>query len=150
MKGEKAKELFLQGYNCAQAVALAYEDMLDIPSEQIAKLVSGFGGGIARMREVCGSVSGAVFVISSLYGYNDPKDFDGKKQLYCDIQYFCKEFQKANGSIVCRELLGLDSKGADTPSPEPRTDSYYKKRPCAELIKSSADILEKFINQKNA
>lgn len=149
MRGERAKELFLQGYNCAQAVALAYEDMLDIPPDQIAKMVSGFGGGISRMREVCGSVSGAVFVISSLYGYSEPGDFEGKKKLYSDIQYFCKEFQEINGSIVCRELLGLKTKGADSPSPEPRTDSYYKKRPCAELIKSSADILEKFIEKKN-
>ena len=82
MRGDKAKELFLQGYNCAQAVALAYDDMLDIPFEQIARMISGFGGGIGRMREVCGSVSGAVFVISSLYGYTDPKDFDTKKELF--------------------------------------------------------------------
>lgn len=149
MRGNKAKELFLQGYNCAQAVALAYTDMLDIPFEQIAKMISGFGGGFGRMREVCGSVSGAVFVISSLYGYTDPKDFDKKKELYSDIQEFCKEFQKENSSIVCRELLGLESKSSDSPVPEQRSDSYYKKRPCAELVKSSADILEKFINKKN-
>lgn len=149
MRGEKAKELFMQGYNCAQAVALAYEDMLDLSPEQIANMMSGFGGGIGRMREVCGSVSGAVFVISSLYGYNEPKDFEGKKQLYSDIQDFCKAFQKANGSIVCRELLGLETKSADDPSPEQRTDNYYKKRPCSELIKSSADILEEFISKKN-
>lgn len=149
MRGDKAKELFLQGYNCAQAVALAYDDMLDIPFEQIARMISGFGGGIGRMREVCGSVSGAVFVISSLYGYTDPKDFDTKKELYSDIQEFCREFQKENGSIVCRELLGLESNASDSPVPEQRTDSYYKKRPCAELVKSSADILEKFINKKN-
>lgn len=149
MREEKAEELFYEGYNCAQAVALAFSDMLDFNREQIALMVSGFGGGIGRMREVCGSVSGAVFVLSCLYGYNDPKNFDGKKQLYADIQKFCKEFENENGSIICRELLGLQTKGAASPVPEKRTKEYFTKRPCAQIIKSSANILEKFISEKN-
>lgn len=149
MRGDKAKELFLQGYNCSQSVALAFADILNIDEKQIALMVSGFGGGMGRMREVCGSVSGAVFVLSCLYGYDTPGDFEGKKQLYAYIQDFCKAFENENGSIVCRELLNLKEKGADSPVPEKRTTEYYQKRPCSELVKSSADILEQIIIEKN-
>lgn len=145
-RGERAKAYFLEGYNCAQAVALAFSDMLDMDEKQIARLTSGFGGGIGRMREVCGSVSGAVFVISSIYGYDDPKEFEDKKNLYSDIQKFCNSFKNENGSIICKELLGLD--GASIPTPDKRNDSYYKKRPCAELVECSAQILEDFIKNK--
>lgn len=145
-RGDKAKEYFLEGYNCCQAVALAFSDMLDMDEKQIARLTSGFGGGIGRMREVCGSVSGAVFVISSLYGYDDPNEFDGKKALYSAIQEFCNSFREENGSIICKELLGLD--GASIPTPEKRNEGYYKKRPCAELVECSAQILEDFIKNR--
>lgn len=147
-RGETAKQYFLSGYNCAQAVALAYADKLNMEPELIAKSVSGYGGGMGRMREVCGSISGAVFVISYLYGYSDPNAFDEKKTLYQDIQSVCKAFQKENGSIICRELLSMPNIGADIPTPEKRSEKYYKKRPCADIVKCSAQILEEFINQK--
>lgn len=147
-RAELAKQNFLNGYNCAQAVAVAFADLVDIPADQIAKMVSGYGGGMGRMREVCGSVSGAIFIINCLYGYNDPNESDGKKELYSDIQTFCKEFQKENGSIICRELLGLDQNGASSPVPEARTNKYYEKRPCAELVECSAKILDEFIKSK--
>ena len=111
----------------------------------IARLTGGFGGGIGRMREVCGTVSGTAFVLSALYGYSDPTDTDAKAQLYADVQKVAGEFKEENGSVVCRELLGLTKSGFDNPQPEKRTDKYYKKRPCGELVKMSADILEKFI-----
>lgn len=149
MRGDKAKALFLQGYNCSQSVALAFADMLDMSESQIALMVSGYGGGMGRMREVCGTVSGAVFVISNLYGYNTPGNGEEKKQLYSIIQEFCKEFEKENNSIVCRELLQLGKNQPVSPVPEDRTEQYYKKRPCPELTKSSADILEKLIQKNN-
>lgn len=142
-RDEKAREYFLEGYNCAQAVALAFCDLIDMDEKQAAILTSGYGGGTGRMREVCGSVSGAVFIISALYGYNDPKEFDEKKQLYAYIQEFCGAFKGENGSIICRELLMLD--GASAPTPEKRSEGYYKKRPCADIVASSAKILEEFI-----
>lgn len=145
-RAQKAKNHFLEGYNCAQAVALAFSDLLEIDEKQIALLTSGYGGGMGRMREVCGSISGAVFVISALYGYDDPKEFDGKKQLYADIQEVCSKFKEENGSIICRELLGID--GASIPTPEKRTEGYYKKRPCAELVECSARILDEFIKNR--
>lgn len=143
-RAERAKQYFLDGYNCSQAVALAFADLIDLNENQIAKLTSGFGGGMGRMREVCGSISGATFVISCLRGYDDPKAFDEKTKLYSDIQTVCNKFKDENGSIVCRELLGL-SDGASSPTPEKRTDSYYKKRPCAELVECSAQILDDFL-----
>lgn len=144
-KGNIAKSYFEQGYNCSQAVALAFADEIDMDSNMIARLTGGFGGGMGRMREVCGTVSGTAFVLSALYGYSDPTDADAKAQLYADVQKVAGEFKDENGSVVCRELLGLTKSGFDNPQPEKRTDKYYKKRPCGELVKMSADILEKFI-----
>lgn len=144
-KGNIAKSYFEQGYNCSQAVALAFADEIGMDSSMIARLTGGFGGGMGRMREVCGTVSGTAFVLSALYGYSDPTDADAKAQLYADVQKVAGEFKEENGSVVCRELLGLTKSGFDNPQPEKRTDKYYKKRPCGELVKMSADILEKFI-----
>lgn len=144
-KGDIAKNYFEQGYNCSQSVALAFADEIGMNHDMIARLTGGFGGGMGRMREVCGTVSGTAFVLSALYGYSDPTDADAKAQLYADVQKVAGEFKDENGSVVCRELLGLTRDGFDNPQPEKRTDSYYKKRPCGELVKMSADILEKFI-----
>lgn len=148
-RGEVAQGYFLEGYNCAQAVALAFSDKLPLDKDTIATLTSGYGGGMGRMREVCGAMSGAVFVISSLYGYSNPKDNDTKKMLYASIQSIGNEFKNENGSIICKELLGLDIKGFDKPSPKERTSEYYKKRPCKDIVKSSAEIVERFINENN-
>lgn len=137
-KGEQAKVLFKSGYNCAQAVAAAFSQEIGMSAEQIAKLTMGFGGGIGRMREVCGTVSAMAFVISAIYD-------DDKGGIYERVQCVAEKFRKENGSIVCRELLGLKINGADSPVPEARTDAYYKKRPCAELVEMAADILDDYI-----
>jgi len=139
---EIAYDKFKEGYNCAQAVAIAFADLMGMGEKTVALLVSGFGGGIGRLREVCGAVSGMVFVVSMLKGYSDPKADADKKELYAIIQKLAGEFEKENGSIVCRELLGLSVKKED-PTPAERTESFYKKRPCAELVKIAAEILEK-------
>lgn len=144
-KKEKAIELFEKGYNCAQAVAGAFSDEIGMDTLQIVKAVSGFGGGIGRLREVCGAVSGMVFVANMLYGYESPTDADAKKAHYSDIQSLAKSFSDMNGSYICRELLGLSISGADSPVPEKRTTEYYQKRPCVELVGDAAEILEKFI-----
>ncbi|MEG1741361.1 MAG: C-GCAxxG-C-C family protein, partial [Acetivibrio sp.] len=114
---KKAKELFHEGYNCAQAVFLAFSDLYDIDEETAIKLSSSFGGGMGRLREVCGAVSGMFMVAGTLYGYSDPKASTEKQEHYKRIQELAKKFQEENGSIVCRELLGL-GKGADAPKPE--------------------------------
>ena len=144
-KGEKAKELFEQGYNCAQAVFGAFAEELGIDFNMAVKISSGFGGGMGRLREVCGVVSGMFMVLNMRYGYIDPKANEEKKALYKDIQVLANEFKNENGSIICRELLGLTKKGADSPVPEKRTEEYYKKRPCSELCRYGADLVDNFI-----
>lgn len=143
-KGDRAYELFTQGYNCSQAVAVAFSEEIGLDEQTIALLVSGFGGGMGRLREVCGTFSGIVAVLSRLYGYSDPKDITAKKELYEKIRALAERFKRDNGSIICLELLGLD-KPEDSAAPEPRTKEYYKKRPCPELCRYAADILEEFI-----
>ena len=147
VRGQRAKDLFLEGYNCAQAVVLAYEEFFDESPETLAQLVSAFGGGMGRLREVCGSVSGMFFVLSKLYGYADPKEKDGKMDLYARVQELAKRFRERNGSIVCRELLGLSEK-VSAPVPEERTPEYYKKRPCPDIIADAADILEEYLKEQ--
>lgn len=142
-KGEIAENYFRQGYNCAQSVALAYCEEMNMDKDTVSKLTNGFGAGMGRLREVCGSVSGMTFVISALYGDKS------RAEVYELVQKAAKEFEKENGSIVCRELLGLSFKGADVPVPEKRTTEYYKKRPCAELVHMSADILSDLLTKIN-
>jgi len=142
----KAKALFMEGYNCAQAVFLAFEDLYPIDRETALKLSSSFGGGMGRLREVCGAVSGMFMVAGVLYGYDSPVDHDAKANHYARIQGLAKEFEKENGSIICRELLNL-GEGKDSPNPEQRTEGYYKKRPCAELVEIAAAIMEEYITK---
>ena len=103
---------------------------------------------MGRLREVCGGVSGMFMVLGLLYGYDDPKDPQAKKEQYERVQELAAEFTKLNGSIVCRDLLGLKEKGPQAPTPEARTPEYYKKRPCPKMIGSAAMILERYL-QKN-
>ena len=139
--GKKAKELFLQGYNCAQSVLLAFGDLTGLENDTAAKLSSSFGGGLGRMREVCGAVNGAAMVLGILEGHDDPKDTEAKKAHYHRVQEFARRFKEQNGSIICRELLaGVETiEGND---PETRTEEYYKKRPCPELVEQAAQILD--------
>lgn len=143
---EIAMKYFEEGYNCAQSVALTFSDLMDIEKAQLLRIVSPFGGGMGRLREVCGSVSGMFFVLGTLYGYENPKAKEEKAQLYEEVQELAKRFEEKNGSIVCRELLGLSVK-REAPTPSERTDEYYKKRPCKELIGMAAEIVEEFIKE---
>ena len=110
MRKEKAMALFEEGYNCAQAVFLAFEDLHGFDRHTAAALSSSFGGGMGRLREVCGTVSGMFMVAGVLYGYEDPKDREAKAEHYARIQELAGMFEQQNGSIVCRELLGLSVK----------------------------------------
>lgn len=143
---EKAMQSFLDGYNCAQCMMVAFEDMLTIDLDTALKIASPFGGGMGRLREVCGSVSGMFMVLGYLKGYNEPGDYAGKKELYEHIQELARRYEEANGSIICRELLGLNVKKEEA-TPEKRTEEYYKKRPCAEKIGSAAEILEAYLSE---
>ncbi len=137
-----AAELFTEGYNCAQAVAAAFADLTGIDEKTAARTVSGFGGGFGRLREVCGAVSGMTWVVSILYGYDDPNEVAGKAELYTRIQQLAGEFQENSGSIICREILKDPS---TLPTPEIRTPEYYASRPCARMVYTAAAILERYI-----
>ena len=139
---EKASALFKEGYNCSQAVLLTFCEDLGLDREIAALIASSFGGGMGRLREVCGAVSGMFMVAGIKKGYTSPKDTEGKKSHYQLIQKLAEEFKKENSSIICRELLGLPA-GADRPEPQERTKQYYQKRPCSELVGSAAEIIAK-------
>lgn len=147
-KGEIAKQYFLQGYNCSQSVLLAFCDDLGFDEQTALMLASPFGGGMGRLREVCGTLSGAYMVLGLKRGYSEPKDAQGKTRLYKEVQELAAKFKDDNGSIICRELLDLRIKGKDTPTPSERTEQYYKARPCPELCKYSADMLDEFLKSK--
>lgn len=141
-KGELAKEYFYDGCNCSQAVACAFAEEMNMPIDMIKRLTIGFGGGMGRLREVCGTVSGATFVLSALFGDND------KSTVYKMVQDIAGAFEAENGSVVCRQLLGLNDNAKRSPKAEPRTEKYYKKRPCPELVEQMANILDCYLAEK--
>ena len=140
---EIADEYFKSGYNCAQSVFLTYAEKYGIDKETALKLSSSFGGGMGRLREVCGAVS-AMFMIAGLEkGYNETNNDDAKAKHYALIQKLAQEFKQKHGTIICRELLGLD--GEDNPIPSKRTSEYYSERPCENFIKDACIILDRLM-----
>ena len=142
--GMKAAELFLSGYNCSQAVVVAFSDLTGLDIQVSAKLASSFGGGMGRMREVCGAVSGMLMVAGLLYGYETPGDDVSKKAHYTRVQYLAGKFREQVGSIVCREIL---KNPPSDPNPSPRTAEFYAKRPCARMVLLAASILDEYIKE---
>ena len=143
---ETARNYFLEGYNCAQSIALAYHDVMGIDKELSATMAAPFGGGMGRLREVCGTVSGMFMVAGFIAPNAQPNDTANKKSCYALVQSLAERFREENGSIVCRELLGLTQQ-KDDPTPSPRTDEYYHRRPCAEYVAIAARILGEKINE---
>ena len=142
--GMKAAELFLGGYNCAQAVAVAFCDVTGMEPAFAARMASSFGGGMGRMREVCGAVSGMLMVAGVLYGYEIPGDDECKKEHYARVQQLAGRFREEVGSIVCREIL---KNPPSDPNPSPRTAEYYAKRPCARMVLLAGEILDAYIKE---
>ena len=142
---EAAMDYFMKGYNCSQSVVLAFADLFPVDKNTLSKMASSFGGGMGRLREVCGAVSGMFMVAGLLYGYDGPETGDITAGDYARIHELAHRFEKKNGSIVCRELLNLKTL-RDEPVPEKRTSEYYRKRPCPELVGDTAGILEEYIS----
>jgi C_GCAxxG_C_C family probable redox protein len=140
--GDKALALFTQGYNCAQATFLAFSDLTGLDEKDAARLASSFGGGIGRMREVCGAVSGIAMAAGWLYGYEVPGDDEEKKQHYARIQALAEQFRAEFGTILCRELL---DNPPSTPDPTKRTPAFYHSRPCGEFVRRAAQLLDRYI-----
>lgn len=152
---EIAINYFKQGYNCSQSVLLAFQDITGLSVEQSALISSSFGGGMGKLREVCGAVSGMFMVAGLVCGYSDPKDSAAKAAHYLRIQDLAKSFTDRNFSIICKDLLSGNFSGRPSVSaseinsstpPAERTDDYYKKRPCAELVGDAAEILDLYLN----
>ena len=143
-RGKRAFELFGEGYNCSQAVALAFADLIEMDEKLLVRMTSSFGGGMGRLREVCGAVSGLTLTLSAIYGYDAPDDRAAKLALYHGVQEAAERYRAENGSIICRELLGL-SQDVKKVDPAPRTQEYYKKRPCPELVAMAAQIADDYI-----
>ena len=138
-RGQKAEEYFKSGYNCAQAVVMAFADVIGGDTQAYLRLSSSFGGGIGRLREVCGAFSGSCMVAGLLRGYDNENGVD-KGSHYALIQRLALKNKLQNGSIICKELLGATVK-LSSADPSVRTAEYVKKRPCAELCRIAADIL---------
>lgn len=138
----EAMRLFRKGYNCSQAVFCTFAPSLGLDKEVAARIASSFGGGMGRMREVCGAVTGMLMAAGLARGYCDSDASAEKTEHYALVQELAAAFRGLNGSIVCRQLLGLESSGADSPRPEARTPAYYQKRPCELLVGQAASILE--------
>ena len=148
-KGDIAKQNFLNGYNCSQAVLLAFCEDFGLEKETALKISEPFGGGMGRMREVCGTVTGMFMVLGLAMGNSDAKDGSTKKNVYKSVQELAEKFKQDNGSIICRELLGLQKANEESYVPSELTTEYYKKRPCPELCKYAADILEDYLKEEN-
>ncbi len=142
----KAKEYFFDGYNCCQSVVLAFKDKINIDEESLKNLTLPFGGGIGRLREVCGAFSGAVMVLGLVFNTNCDGQKYSKAEQYSRVQEMSKIFIQDNGSVVCREILQL-SKGADKPIPSERNQNYYdSRRKCVDSIISAVKIIEEYLN----
>jgi len=144
-KSQQAKQYFEEGYNCAQAVLLAFCDETGLSYEQAARLASTFGGGMGRMREVCGAVS-AMFMIEGLVeGYSDPKAKEEKSEVYARVRALADRFREKNHSIICRDLI-IDTETTPGTEPEERTKEYYERRPCGCYVEDAAKLVAEALN----
>ncbi len=143
---DEAQRLFLEGYNCAQAVFCAFCDETGLSLENAARLSSSFGGGMGRLREVCGTVSGALMALGMLRGYSDPADPQAKAEHYRLVQQYAQRFREINGTIICRELL-KDVPVTPGGVPEARTPEFYRRRPCLRLAGEAAGLLEQMLQE---
>ena len=149
-RAQRAVDLFKQGYNCSQAVFASCADIYGIEDQDLAlRLSASFGGGMGRMRLVCGAASGMFMLAGLQNGSCTPHDNEGKMANYAFVQQLAGDFKAKYGSLICAELLGLAPKGSTMeflpaealrPKPEERTQQYYEKRPCSEMVAEAVRI----------
>lgn len=145
-KSEIAVNNFKIGYNCAQSVLLTFSEEIGLTQEEALKLASSFGGGMGRLREVCGAVSAMFMIAGFLKGYTSPNNDNAKAKHYALIQDLAKKFKEKHDTIICRELLGLED-NSSSPIPSKRTEKYYQDRPCEEFIKTATEIAEAIVTK---
>lgn len=144
---QRAVDNFMQGYGCCQSVVAAFADLYDLDDTMAKRIAAGFGGGVGRMRMMCGAVSGIVILAGLDRGQIDGADRKGKSMCYKVVQEQLDEFKVQNGSVVCAELLGLKGheKAQSSYVASPRTAEYYKTRPCAAKVESAARIFAEYL-----
>lgn len=147
---ERAVDYFMQGYNCSQSVVAAFADLYGMDEETAVRIAAGFGGGVGRMRMMCGAVSGIVMLVGLDCGQTKGNDRNGKSDCYKAVQELLAQFKEQNGSIICAEILGLDGhdKAASSYVASERTAEYYKTRPCAAKVESAARIFAQYLESK--
>lgn len=144
---ERAVEAFLGGCNCAQAVFSTYADLFGIDRQTAMNLTNSMGGGISRLREVCGTVSAIALLTGLAEGEVDPGDLKAREKVYQRTRDLLAEFEQENGSLICRELLGILGRDRSA-RPSERTPEYYRKRPCARFVACAARIIEENLTEQ--
>lgn len=144
-RADKAREMFLQGYNCCQAVVGAFAQFYGFDPDTAMKMAEGFGGGLGRMRLTCGAVNGMAMVAGMKMSHGKAGDLQRRGDIYAVVRQMVGEFKEQNGTIICAELLGLSMPKDDSPIPEERTPDYYKRRPCPDKIHQCGLIIEKYL-----
>ena len=144
----RAVELFKSGFNCSQSVVAAFAPLYGYTLEQALRMSASFGGGIGRMRQTCGAACGLFLVAGLETGSTDPNDREGKAANYALVQQLGEQFKVANGSLICADLLGLNKTAATPPTPEARTEQYYAKRPCSQIVEEAAQIWAEYMKKK--
>ena len=142
---QKAIELFQSGYNCSQSVIGAFCDEFGMDFDTAMKVSEGFGGGMGRMRLTCGAVSGMFMLVGLKYSKAQGGDTETRTKIYETVQKMANEFEKTNGSIVCGDLLGMNRPKDNGAVPTPRTEGFYKKRPCIGCVEDCASLVEKYL-----
>ena len=144
----RAVELFKSGFNCSQSVVAAFAPLYGYTQEQALRMSASFGGGIGRMRQTCGAACGLFLVAGLETGSTDPNDREGKAANYALVQQLGEQFKVATGSLICADLLGLNKTAATPPTPEARTEQYYAKRPCSQIVEEAARIWAEYMKKK--
>lgn len=137
---EKARELFLSGCSCSQAVFGAFCEDLGLGQDTALRLASSFGGGLGGMRETCGAVTGMLMVAGLKWGYSEPGNLDVKTAHYARVRALVEAFKAEHHTIVCRELLA--HLGELKQDPSARTPEYYRVRPCVRFVETAARLLD--------
>lgn len=144
-RAEKARALFYEGYNCAQSVVGAFADLYDLDVNTAMRFSDGLGGGMGRMRLTCGAVSAMALIAGLELSSGRPKDIDNRTKVYAKVREMAEVFQEKNGSVICRELLGMSMPKDNSSRPEERTAEYYKRRPCPGCIYDCAEIIDRYL-----
>ncbi len=147
---ERAVENFMAGYGCCQSVVAAFADLYGLDELQAKRIAAGFGGGVGRLRMMCGAVSGIVMLVGLDCGQTEGSDRDGKSACYKVVQELLAQSEAENGSLICAEILGLNGheKAHSSYVASPRTAEYYKQRPCAAKVESAARIFANYLRSK--